>query len=141
MSILRLGNFEATNSSPMTLFYVRMVSRWRHTKSSCCFKSFFAEIHLHPLIYLRGFQAKDFGAIPDFLCSGEANIFEECLDSFLAIAEEIKLNGSISGDQTFSEIKKEEEEEKDTEPSSKTQELTTCRKDMKPDADSFSSNT
>ena len=34
MSILRLGNFEATNSSPMSLFYVRMVSRWRHTKSS-----------------------------------------------------------------------------------------------------------
>ena len=111
-----------------------------------CFKSFFEEIyqkckHPHPLIYLRGFQAKDFGAILDFLCSGEANIFEECLDSFLAIAEEIKLNGRISGDQTFSEIKKEEEEEKDTEPSSKTQELTTCRKDMKPDADSFSSNT
>ena len=34
MSILRLGNFEATSSSPMSLFYVRMVSRWRHTKSS-----------------------------------------------------------------------------------------------------------
>ena len=37
------------------------------------------------------------------------------------MAEEIRLNGLTGGDQTFSEIKKEEEEAKDTEPSSTTQ--------------------
>ena len=57
------------------------------------------------------------------------------------MAEEIRVNGLTAGDQTFSEIKKEEEEAKDTEPSSTTQEPTTRRKDMKPDADSSSSNT
>ena len=47
--------------------------------------------HSHPLIYLRGFQSKDFVCILDFLYFGEANVYQEDLDSFLAIAEEIQL--------------------------------------------------
>ena len=47
--------------------------------------------HPHPLIYLRGFQSKDFVSILDFLYFGEANVYQEDLDSFLAIAEEIQL--------------------------------------------------
>ena len=47
--------------------------------------------HPHPLIYLRGFQSKDFVCILDFLYFGEANVYQEDLDSFLAIAEEIQL--------------------------------------------------
>ena len=52
---------------------------------------FFAKIlqkckHSHPLIYLRGFQSKDFVCILDFLYFGEANVYQEDLDSFLAIA-------------------------------------------------------
>ena len=42
--------------------------------------------HPHPLIYLKGFQSKDFASILDFLYFGEANIYQENLDSFLAIA-------------------------------------------------------
>ena len=49
--------------------------------------------HPHPLIYLRGFQSKDFASILDFLYTGEANVYQEDLDSFLAIAEEFKLKG------------------------------------------------
>ena len=49
--------------------------------------------HPHPLIYLRGFQSKDLVSILDFLYFGEANVYQENLDSFLAIAEEIKLEG------------------------------------------------
>ena len=49
--------------------------------------------HPHPLIYLKGFQSKDFASILDFLYSGEANIHQEDLDSFLAIADEIQLKG------------------------------------------------
>ena len=49
--------------------------------------------HPHPLIYLRGFRSKDFQSILDFLYFGEANVFQEDLDSFLAIAEEIQLKG------------------------------------------------
>ena len=49
--------------------------------------------HPHPLIYLKGFQFKDFVSVLDFLYSGEANVYQEDLDSFLSIAEEIQLKG------------------------------------------------
>ena len=49
--------------------------------------------HSHPLIYMRGVMMHDLVAIVDFLYHGEANIFQENLDSFLAIAEELQLRG------------------------------------------------
>ena len=49
--------------------------------------------HPHPLIYMRGMKSEDLLAIVDFLYRGEANVFQENLDSFLAIAEELQLKG------------------------------------------------
>ena len=49
--------------------------------------------HPHPLIYLRGMKAHDLVAILDFLYQGEANVFQDNLDSFLAVAEELQLKG------------------------------------------------
>ena len=49
--------------------------------------------HNHPLIYMRGMKSEDLNAIVDFLYYGEANVFQENLDSFLGIAEELKLKG------------------------------------------------
>ena len=49
--------------------------------------------HPHPLIYLRGIKARDLVAILDFLYRGEANVFQDDLDSFLAVAEELQLKG------------------------------------------------
>ena len=49
--------------------------------------------HAHPLIYMRGMTSVDLLAIVDFLYCGEANVFQENLDSFLAIAEELQLKG------------------------------------------------
>ena len=49
--------------------------------------------HPHPLIYMRGVKSGDLLAIVDFLYHGEANVFEENLDSFLAIAKELQLKG------------------------------------------------
>ena len=49
--------------------------------------------HSHPLIYMRGLNSEDLIAIVDFLYYGEANVNQENLDSFLAIAEELKLKG------------------------------------------------
>ena len=49
--------------------------------------------HPHPLIYMRGIKSDDLLAIVDFLYFGEANIYQENLDSFLAIAEELQLKG------------------------------------------------
>ena len=49
--------------------------------------------HPHPVIYMRGLKAKDLLAIVDFIYHGEANIYLEDLDGFLALAEELQLKG------------------------------------------------
>ena len=49
--------------------------------------------HPHPLIYMRGIKSDELSAIVDFLYTGEANVYQENLDSFLAIAEELQLRG------------------------------------------------
>ena len=51
--------------------------------------------HPHPLIYMTGVKSDDLLAIVDFIYRGEANVFQEHLDSFLAIAEELQLKGLI----------------------------------------------
>jgi len=58
--------------------------------------------HAHPLIYLRGFQSQDLMAILDFLYFGETKVYQENIDSFLIIAEELKLKG-LTG-KTFSDF-------------------------------------
>merc|ERR1712204_66636 len=49
--------------------------------------------HPHPLIYMRGVKSEDLVAIVDFLYYGGANVYQESIDAFLAIAEELKLKG------------------------------------------------
>ena len=70
--------------------------------------------HPHPLIYLKGFQSKDFASILDFLYFGEANVCQEDLDSFLTIAEEIKLKG-LTG-QNSSYVSEEQDKPGHSEP-------------------------
>ena len=47
--------------------------------------------HAHPIIYMRGTKSEDLSAIVDFLFFGEANVLQENLESFLAIAGDLKL--------------------------------------------------
>ena len=87
---------------------------------------FFAKIlqnckHSHPLIYLRGFQSRDFLSILDFLYFGEANVYQEDLVSFLAIAEEIQLKGLTN--QTAKDLIQEQEETRHSEPIEKNRDL------------------
>ena len=49
--------------------------------------------HPHPLIYMRGVKYEDLLSIVDFLYNGEANVYQENLDSFLSVAEELRLKG------------------------------------------------
>ena len=51
--------------------------------------------HPHPLIFMRGMKFDDLFAIMDFLYRGEANVFQENLDPFLTIAEELQLKGMV----------------------------------------------
>ena len=70
---------------------------------------------------MRGLRSEDLVAIMDFLYCGEANVLQENLDAFLALAEELRLKGlsgdgaeaekeanrKITGDQSFPQKKKE----------------------------------
>ena len=53
--------------------------------------------HPHPLIYMRGLRSQDLVAIMDFLYCGKANVLQEDLDAFLALAEELRLKGLAGG--------------------------------------------
>ena len=69
----------------------------------------------HPLIYMRGMKSEDLVAIVDFLYYGEAEIEEERLDTFLALAEELKVTGLTaqgSSSATTKKTKKYAEEPK-----------------------------
>ena len=46
-----------------------------------------------PFLYMRGLKSAHLAAVLDFLYCGEANIFQDDLDSFLALAEEFQLKG------------------------------------------------
>ena len=72
-----------------------------HKVVLACSSPFFLELlkkykHPHPLVYMRGLKSEDLVAIVDFLYHGEVNVFQENLDSFLALAEELRLKG-LSG--------------------------------------------
>ena len=62
--------------------------------------------HSHPLIYMRGVKAKDLVAIVDFIYYGEANMYEDELGGFLALAEELQLKGLANLDKYQDQFKK-----------------------------------
>ena len=67
-----------------------------------------------PLIYFRGVKSEDLAAVVDFLYCGEANVSQENLDSFLALAEEFQLKGLLPTRRKGAEdvvVKKEEASE------------------------------
>ena len=56
--------------------------------------------HPRPLIYMRGLKSNDLTTILNFLYVGEANVFQEDLDSFLVLAEELQLKGLTGAGDT-----------------------------------------
>ena len=58
---------------------------------------------------MRGLKFEDLLAIVDFLYYGEANIYQENLDTFLNIAEELDLKGLNGGEGGSEEGEKEQE--------------------------------
>ena len=60
--------------------------------------------HSHPMIYMRGITTKDLSAIVDFIYHGEANINQEDLEAFLALAEELQLKGLTKSEKPETEL-------------------------------------
>ena len=47
----------------------------------------------HPLIFMRGCDLQDLTSVVDFLYKGEVDLLPEKLDSFLALAQDLKIKG------------------------------------------------
>ena len=58
------------------------------------------------MIYMRGLKAKEMTAVVDFIYNGEVNIFQEDLDGFLALADELELQGLTGSDEQRQEVVK-----------------------------------
>merc|ERR1719312_1981011 len=49
--------------------------------------------HQHPLLYLKGVKYSELISVLNFMYMGEVNVAQEELNSFLAVAEELKVKG------------------------------------------------
>ena len=88
-----------------------------HRTVLASFSPFFMELmkrhkHSHPLIYMRGIKSTLLVTIIDFLYHGEANVLQDDLDSFLALAEEFKLKGLTSDSQELEQEKEIQKSDK-----------------------------
>ena len=64
--------------------------------------------HSHPIVYMRGLKSKELVSIVDFIYHGETNIYQEDLDNFLALAEELQLKGLAGSTDVQPKEEKEE---------------------------------
>jgi len=56
--------------------------------------------HQHPLLYLKGVKLTDLQSILNFIYHGEVNVAQEELNSFLAVAEDLKIKGLTQNPST-----------------------------------------
>ena len=79
----------------------KQVSAHRLVLSACSdfFKTIFNNnSHSHPLLYLDGVDSGEINQMLDYIYQGEVQIFQDCLDRFLSIAEKFKLDGLLESD-------------------------------------------
>jgi len=55
--------------------------------------------HQHPLLYLKGVRFSSMLSILNFMYLGETNVAQDDLNSFLAVAEDLKVRGLIQSDR------------------------------------------
>jgi len=58
--------------------------------------------HAHPLLYLKGVKFTDLQSVLSFMYHGEVNVAQEELNSFLAVAEELRVKGLTQNNQSNS---------------------------------------
>jgi len=56
--------------------------------------------HEHPLLYLKGVKYADLVSVLNFMYHGEVNVAQEELNSFLAVAEDLKVKGLTQGNNS-----------------------------------------
>ena len=76
----------------------QQVSAHRLVLSTCSdfFKTIFHKnTHSHPLLYLDGVDSTEINLMLDYIYKGEVQIFQDCLERFMSIAEKFKLDGLL----------------------------------------------
>jgi len=58
--------------------------------------------HQHPLLYLKGVKYQEMLSVLNFMYQGEVNVAQEELNSFLAVAEELRVKGLTQNTQETS---------------------------------------
>jgi len=71
--------------------------------------------HQHPLLYLKGVKYKELLSVLNFMYMGEVNVAQEELNSFLAVAEDLRVKG-LTQNNSSSEAKPKSEPPKITRP-------------------------
>ena len=56
--------------------------------------------HQHPLLYLKGVKYQEMLSVLNFMYQGEVNVAQDELNSFLAVAEELRVKGLTQGEGT-----------------------------------------
>merc|ERR1712042_50829 len=77
--------------------------------------------HQHPLLYLKGVKYSELMSVLNFMYMGEVNVAQEELNSFLAVAEDLRVKGltqnnAESGDKSKSEPNKSSTANRNREP-------------------------
>ena len=57
--------------------------------------------HPHPLVYLSGMKSQILVSVVDFIYYGEASVYQEDMEDFLALADELALKGLANKKETF----------------------------------------
>merc|ERR1712098_40742 len=66
--------------------------------------------HQHPLLYLKGVKYKELVCVLNFMYQGEVNVAQEELNSFLSVAEELRVKGLTQGNNSTSDSKPKSEQ-------------------------------
>jgi len=64
--------------------------------------------HQHPLLYLKGVKYKELVSVLNFMYMGEVNVAQDDLNSFLAVAEDLRVKGLTQGSNNGGEKPKSE---------------------------------
>jgi len=64
--------------------------------------------HQHPLLYLKGVKYTDLQSVLNFMYHGEVNVAQEELNSFLSVAEDLRVKGLTQNQGTTSASSKRE---------------------------------
>ena len=65
--------------------------------------------HQHPLLYLKGVKYQEMLAVLNFMYMGEVNVAQDDLNSFLAVAEELRVKGLTQGEGASSRNSRDRE--------------------------------